>query len=124
MSDYMSTEDATRIIDEAIKGMEECAEAIKNRRDGGPLPLSMNLLRHLPLIVSFLRSKPYETFDYDEEELGFSLYHRIDVLAAFKKHALCVLTDICPDCGKPRSTHNHGTGEDMSPHHEPPDRLN
>ena len=76
----------------------------------------------MPLIASFLLSKPYTTVDYEEETFGLSLYSRVDIMDAFKKHALAVLTDVCPDCGKPMAAHRED--DEIGHQHESSDRLN
>ena len=120
----MNNEEATQRVQEAITDIDAFLISVRQLPKGDPIAVPLSIVRHLPLVASFLMSKPYTTVDYEEgEQFGFSMYNRVDIMAAFKKHAMAVLTNVCQDCGESMDTHtrNH---HDLDCHNEPPDRVN
>jgi predicted RNA-binding Zn-ribbon protein involved in translation (DUF1610 family) len=61
----------------------------------------------ITLLDTFFNSKPCAVVEYEDENFKLKVLNSIDIKVAFKKHAVAFLTDICPDCGKSMSIHNH-----------------
>jgi hypothetical protein len=68
------------------------------------------LAKALQLIESFLESTPYEVLEFQQDNFGVKLFNRVEIKTAFKKHAVCLATGKCPDCGQPMDSHNHEDG--------------
>jgi hypothetical protein len=64
------------------------------------------ILPVLKIVNSFLKSRPYEVIDFKDEDFKLSVFNRVDIMAAFKRHARARMTGFtCTECGLPIDDH-------------------
>lgn len=110
MSMPMNDEKAEIALQNAVDLIAKIGKTDSGEIVAVSFPEMKALLAATRLVHLFLVSTPYEMVEFEDEneQCGMKMWNRVDIMAAFRRHAKATLTNKCPDCGQPMNTHKEG----------------
>jgi hypothetical protein len=115
----MTEEESEAAIEKVLRLMTKIGERASNETVSISIQEMRGLVVSTRLMYEFLQTTPYQVLELadDNKDCQISVCSRVDIMAAFRRHAKASLTNKCPDCGQPMDTHKEGD-------HPPDARLN